>query len=147
MKTLWQPEARRELQQRLRRLNATDRGQWGSLTAPQMVSHLISSIGMATGEVPVASRNVFIRYPPLKQLFLYWVPFPKGVRTVPELLGRPPGAWNADVEALSAALDGFAQKELSSRWPPHPAFGPLSAKQWGVLGYRHVDHHLRQFGV
>jgi len=26
-------------------------------------------------------------------------------------------------------------------------FGRLSAKQWGVLMYRHVDHHLRQFGV
>ena len=26
-------------------------------------------------------------------------------------------------------------------------FGQLSNDEWGVLGYRHLDHHLRQFGV
>jgi hypothetical protein len=30
---------------------------------------------------------------------------------------------------------------------PHPFFGPLKAEQWAILMYKHVDHHLRQFGV
>ena len=29
----------------------------------------------------------------------------------------------------------------------HPAFGKLSPRAWGVLAWRHTDHHLRQFGV
>jgi hypothetical protein len=29
----------------------------------------------------------------------------------------------------------------------HPVFGTLSGKAWGALGWRHLDHHLRQFGV
>ena len=29
----------------------------------------------------------------------------------------------------------------------HPFFGRLSGKQWGETQYKHVDHHLRQFGV
>jgi hypothetical protein len=32
-------------------------------------------------------------------------------------------------------------------WPEHPAFGRMSRRVWGVLGYRHLDHHFRQFGV
>ena len=32
-------------------------------------------------------------------------------------------------------------------WPDHPAFGALSRRAWGVLIYRHMDHHLRQFGA
>ena len=30
---------------------------------------------------------------------------------------------------------------------PHPFFGPLQPHQWAILMYKHVDHHLRQFGV
>jgi len=29
----------------------------------------------------------------------------------------------------------------------HGFFGPLTGKQWGETQYKHVDHHLRQFGV
>ena len=35
--------------------------------------------------------------------------------------------------------------DSATRWPEHPFFGPLTRKDWGVLGYRHSDHHLRQF--
>jgi hypothetical protein len=33
------------------------------------------------------------------------------------------------------------------RWAAHPAFGRMSHRAWGVLGYRHLDHHFRQFGI
>jgi len=29
----------------------------------------------------------------------------------------------------------------------HPAFGNISTNQWGIAAYKHVDHHLRQFGI
>ena len=32
-------------------------------------------------------------------------------------------------------------------WHPHPMFGQLSGHSWGVLMWRHMDHHLRQFSV
>ncbi|HVG42870.1 MAG TPA: DUF1569 domain-containing protein, partial [Chitinophagaceae bacterium] len=31
--------------------------------------------------------------------------------------------------------------------PQHPFFGKLTADEWANLAYRHLDHHLRQFGV
>jgi Protein of unknown function (DUF1569) len=30
---------------------------------------------------------------------------------------------------------------------PHAFFGPLTPEEWGILMYKHLDHHLRQFGV
>lgn len=30
---------------------------------------------------------------------------------------------------------------------PHPFFGTLTPEQWGKGIYKHLDHHLRQFGV
>ena len=30
---------------------------------------------------------------------------------------------------------------------PHSFFGRLVPEEWAVLMYKHLDHHLRQFGV
>jgi transposase InsO family protein len=30
---------------------------------------------------------------------------------------------------------------------PHSFFGPLTPEEWAILMYKHLDHHLRQFGV
>ena len=30
---------------------------------------------------------------------------------------------------------------------PHAFFGPLTPEEWATLMYKHLDHHLRQFGV
>ena len=41
----------------------------------------------------------------------------------------------------------MALGELAVKPMTLPMFGPLSRDEWGVLGYRHLDHRLRQFGV
>jgi hypothetical protein len=30
---------------------------------------------------------------------------------------------------------------------PHSFFGRLTPDEWAILTYKHLDHHLRQFGV
>ena len=67
--------------------------------------------------------------------------------TAPELIRRKPGEWTAEVATLREQLNGLVERGAEALAPAHPAFGTLSAKQWGVLVYRHMDHHLRQFGV
>ncbi|NND11366.1 MAG: DUF1569 domain-containing protein, partial [Flavobacteriaceae bacterium] len=34
-----------------------------------------------------------------------------------------------------------------AEWEPHPSFGYYTKDQWGKTQYKHLDHHLRQFGV
>jgi hypothetical protein len=48
---------------------------------------------------------------------------------------------------LLAAVKRFVAHGRSGRWARHPAFRPLSAHAWGVLTWRHADHHLRQLGA
>lgn len=117
------------------------------MTALQMVAHLSDSLRMASGEIEVAPKRVPIRFAPLKQLVLYVLPIPKGAPTSPELIGRKPGDWSAEIAGLREQLNGVVERGAEALAPAHPAFGRLSAKQWGVLIYRHMDHHLRQFGV
>jgi len=117
------------------------------MTAPQMICHLADSAKMALGDLPVASKRLPIRYPPLKQLIIYALPFPKSAPTAPELLARAPREWHLDVGELTALVDQLAARRGSASWPEHPAFGALTERAWGVLVYRHMDHHLRQFGA
>jgi hypothetical protein len=147
MKTLWDPTVRRELCERLDRLSPEAERRWGSLTAPGMVAHLVDAMLMTFGELSVPSRHFPIRYPPLKQLIIYWLPFPKGAPTAPEIIGRLPADWHAECASLRTLVHRFAERDRHGSWPDHPAFGSLTGRAWGVLAYRHIDHHLRQFGV
>ena len=145
MKSMW-GEGRQEITDRITRLMPESKAQWGRMSAPQMVCHLAESLKMALGELPVQPKRVPIRYPPLKQFIVYLAPFPKNVPTAPELLARSPRDWQADVADLRALVDRFEPRDGAS-WPEHPAFGKLSERAWGVLVYRHMDHHLKQFGA
>jgi hypothetical protein len=147
MKSIWQEETQRELHDRVGRLAWDGRAAWGRFTAPKMVCHLADSLKMAMGDLKVAPKALPIRYPPLKQFIVYLAPFPKGMPTAPELLAREPREWAADVADLQALLDRAASARTTDTWPEHPAFGKLSTRGWGVLIFRHMDHHLKQFGA
>ena len=147
MKSIWRDEDRREVNDRIGRLVRERRAEWGTFSAPKMVCHLAESLKMAMGDLKVAPKRSPIRYPPLKQLIVYVAPFPKGVPTAPALLAREPREWANDVADVQALLARAASARTTDSWPEHPAFGKLSRRAWGVLIYRHMYHHLRQFGA
>jgi hypothetical protein len=147
MKTFWNEGDRRELRDRLARLSPESRAQWGRMDAPRMVVHLCDGFRMASGELVCASKNLPIRFTPIKQLFIYVLPFPKSAPTAPELLARQPGAWSTDVQYLCTAMDRVVSCGPTGCAAEHPAFGKMTGKGWGVLAYSHMDHHLKQFGV
>jgi hypothetical protein len=147
MKSIYDESAQREVRDRITTLSPDCRAAWGKMSAPQMICHLSQSLQMALGELKTESKRLPIRYPPLKQLIVYVAPFPKNVPTAPELLERSPHDWQTDVAELTALVDRMGARRGSGAWPEHPAFGRLSERAWGVLTYRHMDHHLRQFGA
>jgi len=147
MKSIWNPTDQRSLQDRVRRLTPGHTARWGRFTAPQVVAHLCDSLRMASNDLPVRSKRLPIRYPPLKQLIIYLLPFPKSAPTAPELLVRTPGDFAKDCAELNGRLDDVVRRGPAGLAREHPAFGTMNGRRWGVLIYRHMDHHLRQFGV
>ena len=147
MKSIWQDEDRQEINDRLTRVAWDRPAAWGKFTAPRMICHLADSLKMAMGDLPVASKHLPIRYPPLKQFIIYVAPFPKGAPTAPELLARAPREFSSDIADVQALLARAGSARTTDTWPEHPAFGKLSKRAWGVLIYRHMDHHLKQFGA
>lgn len=133
---------------RLAALRPDARPRWGRMSPSTMVCHLIESTRMALGELEVRPKRVraFQTFP-LKHLLLYVVPFPKGAPTAPELLAGRPGEIESDRARLADLLTRLGTGPSEGSGPVHPLFGPLSRREWGVLAYKHTDHHFRQFGL
>lgn len=119
---------------------------WGKMNATQMMTHLNEWMKLATGELVAAPRKLPMRYPVIKEIVIR-MPWPKGVPTAPELLARESAGWELERADFIKRLESFGNLKSKSDWPLHPAFGRLSTRTWGVLGYKHTNHHLHQFGV
>jgi hypothetical protein len=89
-----------------------------------------------------------LQYPPLNWLMIHVLPWPKGKgKSPPEFLAVRPATWSADVNALRTSIEKFGERGPQAQWPVSKVFGRISGPSWGVLEYKHLDHHLRQFGV
>jgi hypothetical protein len=142
MPTILDSADREAILQRLRRLEPGSRPGWGTLTVARMVCHLADSLRVGLGDV--SAKRVDTRRTLIKWLVVYSPvkPPPGKVQTAPEMLMSTPTTWAADLATLEALLARTATQSSAT----HPFFGPLPPAGWGRLGWKHVDHHLRQFG-
>jgi len=142
-----------ELVARARNLKADARPRWGSLNAHQMLCHVADVVRLVIGDIPTKPRTrprtgarPFERFP-LKQIALYVMPWPRGVRGPRLAFTTQPTALEDDVRALESLLTRFRECEPRDEWPGHPIFGRMTTRDWNRVLYRHTDHHFRQFGI
>lgn len=146
-RTMWNAADRESILGRFERLTPDARPKWGKLDAPRMVVHVTNAVRASIGELALTPKVSPLRYWPVNVLVMFYLPWPKGVPTAPELLVRRPVGWVDELGTLRATLDRFVARDITGQWTPHAAFGPLTGSQWGRLTYKHLDHHLGQFGV
>jgi hypothetical protein len=147
-KTLWDDAARDALIRRVEKLAPDAQPRWGRMNAGEMLAHVLLGMRLAAGEFETRQRKGPFRYWPLKHLFVYWVPFPRSAPAPREVVTRGKAVdWDANFEQLRTTLASFPETAPKTQWPLHPIFGKLSPRAWGALGWRHLDHHLRQFGL
>ena len=147
MKNLLDSTARQELAERVALLTPEASPLWGQMSARAMMAHLVDALHMAMGDLEVEEKKLPIRFSPIKQFIIYGPPFPKNSPTAPELLRRQADDWDGECASLRQTMDAWVARSESNPLPRHPVFGKLSRRTWGALGYKHIDHHLRQFGV
>ena len=148
MGSILNEQDRSAIDRRLRSLSVSSTRRWGSMDVVAMLQHLRLSARMTLGElsVPSVNKRPFQMFP-LKHVILYVLPFPKGAPTAPELKPADAVSFEEERAALLELLDRIATGPREGIGPAHPLFGPLTWREWGVVTYKHADHHLKQFGA
>ncbi len=146
MRSMFNDIERQALLTRLRRLEVGTRARWGRLSAPGMVVHLIDQMRITLGELPCDPMPGILRYSPIRELILYWAPWPRGVSGPPEAFTTTSTSWTGDLTRLESLVEQFVRRGPEGTWPDHPRFGRMTGTAWGIFCYRHFDHHIHQFG-
>lgn len=151
MNSLSDPGAVDALVDRLNKLHPERPRAWGRMTPNEMVCHLSDSFAIALGERPFAPADTWMQRTVFKYIALRTsYAWPKGLPTRPEVEqgvgGTAPTSLEIDRARLIALLRRFAAAG-TGYGATHPGFGPMTAEEWLIWGYRHTDHHLRQFAL
>jgi len=84
----------------------------------------------------------------VKPIFYNDKPPPRNMSTLPTTRIVDDRDFETEKEKLKRQIAAFQRngmEKCSSH--PHPFFGKFTPEQWGKGIYKHLDHHLRQFGV
>lgn len=149
MKSLFNPKDRNEIVQRIGALQPASTRLWGKMTAPQMMAHCSNVLETAVGISP--RKQAFIGkliVPFIRKSVLGDKPFSRNSPTDPKFVISDERDFAAERERLMKLIDLFVQRGPEEAGKAtHSFFGKLSGEEWGTLSWKHLDHHLRQFGA
>ena len=148
MYSLIQPGVPSDIINRLVQLSPEAKPQWGKMSVSQMLAHCQVPLKLALGELQLKGGLMGFLFGKIaKKSLISAEPFKRNLPTFKE--AKIAGEKSFDNE--KAALTGLIRKiaagpEIITK-NKHPFFGPLTVDEWDTLQVKHLDHHLRQFGV
>jgi hypothetical protein len=110
-----------------------------------MICHLADQLRVGLGDLPTQRTDSLAGRTLVKWLVIHTAmqPPPGKVQTAPEMLTATPQNWEDDLAEVGRLMGRMG---AGTAHAVHPYFGPLSPAAWGRLAWKHLDHHLRQFG-
>jgi Protein of unknown function (DUF1569) len=149
MHHLHDPARVAEVKARLATVRTDSPRQWGKMTAPQAVAHMAIGLEGALGDLtmPRMFLGRLVGRLVKKQALGNDAPFIHNAPTAPALIVSDARDLDRERARLLQLIDRFAAGPSACTTLPHPFFGPLTPDEWAVLEYKHLDHHLRQFGA
>lgn len=149
VKSLFDPKENDEIVNRINKVTANKKPLWGKMNAGQMLQHCQIPLKVAFGEMKLKRGLIGFLFGGIaKKQLLKEEPFKPNLPTAPEFIVKNDPAFD---EAKTKLIE--LVKKFSSGGPskltqdPHPFFGKLNTEEWDKLQWKHLDHHLRQFGV
>lgn len=150
MKSLFKPSDIEELITRINKITADTKPHWGKMNAAQLMAHCTAPLKMAHGEIPSKRNLMSLLFGKMfkKKYIIGNTVFPKNLPTDPHFLVPNPMQFEMERKKLIEKLQEFSAKGPNGITNKvHSFFGPMIAEEWDILQYKHLDHHLKQFGV
>jgi hypothetical protein len=150
MKNLYEAPTLEEVKKRLAQLRPDSQRQWGTMNPGQAMAHCSAAMEWAVGDSfpprmfigrilgPIVKSKVLANDEPMR----------RNAPTAKSLVMKEDRDLGKEQERLRRLLERFAAVgPAGCTRHPHTFFGSLTPQEWAALMYKHVDHHLRQFGA
>ena len=147
IKYLFEPAVKQEIITRINKLTPETPRQWGKMNVAQMLAHLQIPMGVALGTNTVKGNWLMKLILPLFKKKLYdETPWKQGLPTDKSfIMTGLDKDFNAEKKLLLEKINQFSESAIVGE--KHPVFGKLTKENWSKATWKHIDHHLKQFGV
>lgn len=149
METLFEKQALDKSIARIHQLRADMLPIWGKMNATQMLDHCSETMKVVRDQKQI--KRSFISYilgSMLKKNFYNDKPFHKNSPTHTDFIITSTSDFEQAKQQLIDHLTAFQEGGIEKcTAAPHTFFGKITKEQWGIGMYKHLDHHLQQFGV
>ena len=129
-------------------------GTWGVMNGQQMVEHVAAFFAVSTGKIKFDLVTPLEHLPKYREFLLSDKDFRENTKAPASVIGEEalPLRYVTMEEALENLIKSIIDFENyfmvdAEKKTLHPVFGELNFEEWVLLHYKHVRHHLRQFGV
>ena len=135
---------------RINQLNSTTQPKWGKMSVGQMLAHCNVTYEMIY-ENKHPKPNGFVKL--LLKLFVKSKVineqiYPKDAQTAPAFIIKETKDFEVEKKRLTDNIHKVqASGESFFDGKDSHSFGVLNKTEWNNMMYKHLDHHLRQFGV
>jgi hypothetical protein len=150
MKTIFNQEDNNELVERISNLKEDSERKWGKMNVSQMLVHCQKPLEVAAEQLFI-KRNIFsylFGAMMKKKLIDNGEDFKQNLPTSKQFKIESDFDFKKEQEMLNKMVQSLGQKgESAIKIKIHPFFGKMTSNEWGILFYKHLDHHLQQFGV
>lgn len=154
METLFGHTSIQHFAARIESLTPETRPEWGKMNVQEMLAHCNAALGVPLGTVQLSRSLVGRLFGRIaKAVFIKpGKPFTKNGPTDPRFIFKAGDVSPEKVEKgktdLVAGIEEFHRRGAPGMpTSAHPFFGKLTPDEWDLLSAKHIDHHLRQFGV
>jgi len=135
---------------RIKNLNTQAQPLWGKMSVDQMLAHCNVTYEMVYDKKH-PKPNAFKRWmlkTIVKPIVVSDKPYKKNSRTAPEFLITDAKNFELEKNRLVDFINRTQRLGANhfENKASH-AFGSLTSKEWNMMFYKHLDHHLKQFGV
>lgn len=139
-----------QLVKRYENITLDSKAGWGKMNAGQMLKHVADNAEMEFGDTHLSRRFIgrLIGRLVVNQIVKDDKPNAKNQPTHPKMIIKGEVNFSKEKERvlkLVARLGIVDAAEFENR--VHPFFGKMKSKEWSIWIYKHLDHHLRQFGA
>ena len=150
MKNIFKLEDANSVIERINKLNPNSPALWGTMNVGQMLAHCNVTYDMDfTDKYPKPKgMKKFMLKLFVKSIVVGDKPYSKNGRTAPDFVITDSREFDSEKSKLVDYITKVQELgESHYEGKDSHSFGKLNVNEWNNMFYKHLDHHLKQFGV